>query len=65
MPKRKTHQGAAKRIRVTGRGRLIRGRQLGGHLMEHKRGSRKRSLARTPEIDPQDRERIARLLPYA
>jgi len=64
MSKLKTHQGASKRTRVTGRGRLLRGRQLGGHLMEHKRGSRKRSLSQTREVDVRDRERIARLLPY-
>ncbi|HLJ62303.1 MAG TPA: 50S ribosomal protein L35 [bacterium] len=64
MPKLKTHGGASKRIRVTGRGKLIRGRQLGGHLMEHKRGSRKRSLRQTREIGTQDAARIERLLPY-
>ena len=65
MAKLKTHGGASKRMRVTGRGRILRGRQLGGHLMEHKRGSRKRSLHQLREISPTDRKRIARLLPYA
>jgi large subunit ribosomal protein L35 len=64
MPKLKTHQGAAKRIKVTGRKRLLRGRQLGGHLMVHKRPSRKRSLAQTREIETADRARIERLMPY-
>jgi large subunit ribosomal protein L35 len=64
MPKLKTHQGAAKRIKVTGRKRLLRGRQLGGHLMTGKRPSRKRSLHQPREIEPVDRARIARLLPY-
>ncbi len=64
MPKLKTHQGAAKRIKVTGRKRLLRGRQLGGHLMTGKRPSRKRSLRQLREIEPVDHARIARLLPY-
>ncbi len=64
MPKLKTHQGAAKRMKVTGRKRLLRGRQLGGHLMVHKRPSRKRSLRRAHEITGADLARIERLLPY-
>jgi large subunit ribosomal protein L35 len=62
VPKLKTHQGAAKRIRVTARGRLIRGRQLGGHLMVRKSPKRRRSLRESREIAPADRARIARLL---
>lgn len=64
MPKLKTHQGAAKRMKVTGRKRLLRGRQLGGHLMAHKRPSRKRSLRQMREIEGADLARIERLLPY-
>jgi large subunit ribosomal protein L35 len=64
MPKLKTHQGTAKRIRVTGRGRLLRSRQLGGHLMVRKSPKRRRSLRESREIGAADRARIARLLPY-
>lgn len=64
MPKLKTHQGTAKRMKVTGRKRLLRGRQLGGHLMVHKRPSRKRSLRRLRTIEGADLARIERLLPY-
>jgi len=62
--KLKTHQGTAKRIRVTGRKRLLRGRQLGGHLMVHKGPKRKRSLRQHPAIEPADLARLKRLLPY-
>ncbi|HLN13142.1 MAG TPA: 50S ribosomal protein L35 [bacterium] len=65
MAKLKTHGGASKRLRVTGSGKLLRGRQLGGHLMEHKRGSRKRSLHQTREIVGSDAKRLKRLLPYS
>jgi large subunit ribosomal protein L35 len=62
--KLKTHQGTAKRIRVTARKRLLRGRQLGGHLMVHKSPKRKRSLHQLREIEAVDRARVERLLPY-
>ncbi len=64
MPKLKTHQGAAKRIRVTARRRLLRGRQLGGHLMAGKSPKRRRSLRARVEVAPVDRKRVAELLPY-
>jgi large subunit ribosomal protein L35 len=64
MPKLKTHQGTAKRIRVTARKRLLRGRQLGGHLMVRKSPKRRRSLRERREVDRADRARIAALLPY-
>ncbi len=64
MPKLKTHQGTAKRIKVTGRGKLLRGRQLGGHLMVHKGPTRKRSLRQVREVEAVDRARLERLLPY-
>ncbi|MHB8731657.1 MAG: 50S ribosomal protein L35 [bacterium] len=64
MPKLKTHQGTAKRIRVTARKRLLRGRQLGGHLMVGKSAKRRRSLRKMVEIEQPDRARIAALLPY-
>ncbi|HEX9245188.1 MAG TPA: 50S ribosomal protein L35 [bacterium] len=64
MPKLKTHQGSSKRIRITGRKRLLRGRQLGGHLMVHKSSKRKRSLRQNPAVEAVDIARIGRLLPY-
>jgi large subunit ribosomal protein L35 len=64
MPKLKTHQGTAKRIRVTARKRLLRGRQLGGHLMVGKSPKRRRSLRGLREVERADRRRIAALLPY-
>jgi large subunit ribosomal protein L35 len=64
MPKLKTHQGTAKRIHVTARKRLLRGRQLGGHLMVGKSPKRRRSLRGRVEIERVDRPRVAGLLPY-
>ncbi len=44
MPKMKTHKGAAKRVRLTAKGKLKRKKAGAGHLMSHKSGNRCRSL---------------------
>lgn len=63
MGKAKRHQGASKRIGVTGSGALTRGRQHGGHLKVKKRPKRKRSLRATVAVHPADQARLDRLLP--
>ncbi len=64
MAKVKTHQGTRKRIRVTGGGKLLRGRQGGGHLKQKKSPRRRRDLGRRVSVAPQDVARLRRLLPY-
>jgi len=64
MGKAKTHQGTAKRIAVTARGKLMRGRQMAGHLKVVKSQKRLRALAKKVELDRRDRRRIEALLPY-
>ena len=44
MPKQKTHKGLAKRVKVTGGGKVKRGRAGGGHLMSSKTGKRCRTI---------------------
>ena len=44
MPKQKTHKGTAKRVRVTGTGKLVREHTNNQHKFEHKSSSRKRRL---------------------
>jgi large subunit ribosomal protein L35 len=63
VKKSKRHQGTAKRIGVTGSGKLTRGRQLGGHLKVKKTSKRKRSLRAVVAVHASDEERIRRLLP--
>lgn len=63
MSKAKTHQGTAKRIGVTARGKLRRGRQMGGHLKVTKSPRRLRDLGRQVTVSGRDRRRIAALLP--
>lgn len=63
MGKTKPHQGTVKRIGVTGSGRLVRGRQQGGHLKVKKRPKRRRSLRAQVPVHAADVERLRRLLP--
>ncbi|MCF7957398.1 MAG: 50S ribosomal protein L35 [Phycisphaerae bacterium] len=44
MPKQKTHKGLAKRVKITGTGKIKRKRAFSGHLMSSKSGNRCRSL---------------------
>ena len=44
MPKLKTHKGTAKRIKVSGSGKLIRERAYGNHILAKKSKSRKRNI---------------------
>lgn len=64
MGKAKTHQGTAKRIKITGRGKLRRGRQMAGHLKVTKSSKRLRSLGKKVPVHPHDERRIGALLPY-
>ena len=36
MPKKKTHKGTAKRFRVTGTGKIMRGKAFKSHILEKK-----------------------------
>jgi large subunit ribosomal protein L35 len=62
MPKIKTHRGAAKRIRVTGTGKLMRRKANRSHLLEKKPTTRTRRLGRPIQVKPGDRDKVERLL---
>ena len=47
MPKLKTHKGTAKRVKLTAKGKIIRLRASGGHLLAKKSKSRKRAINTT------------------
>lgn len=62
MPKMKTHRGTAKRIKVSGSGKLLR-RQAGrGHYKLAKSTDRFRRLSGHTELAPGDRKVVKRLL---
>lgn len=62
MPKMKTHRGAAKRIKVTGTGRLRRKQAGKGHLRLAKGSDRYRRLRGDADLTPGDAKVIKRLL---
>jgi large subunit ribosomal protein L35 len=62
MPKMKTDRGAAKRIRVTGTGRLRRRKANRSHLLEKKASTRTRRLARETEVAKGDARSVRRML---
>ena len=50
MPKMKTHKGTAKRVKLTGTGKVTRRRAFGGHLLSKKSASRKRTIGSSAEV---------------
>ena len=50
MPKQKTHKSSAKRFRVTGTGKIMRGKAFKSHILEHKSPKRKRGFRQETEV---------------
>jgi large subunit ribosomal protein L35 len=50
MPKQKTHKGLAKRVKVTGRGKIKHRRPGAGHLMSGKSAKRRRRIRTTAVV---------------
>ena len=59
MPKMKTDKGAAKRVKVTGTGRLRRRKQNRSHIFEKKTSVRTRRLARETDFSPGDERSVS------
>ncbi|HNS77316.1 MAG TPA: 50S ribosomal protein L35 [Syntrophorhabdus sp.] len=64
MPKLKTHRGFAKRIKVTGKGKLKRAKAFHSHLLTGKTPKMKRRLSRPDTVHPSDAKRVKTLIPY-
>ncbi|HEY1652037.1 MAG TPA: 50S ribosomal protein L35 [Acidimicrobiales bacterium] len=62
MPKMKTDRGAAKRIKVTGSGRLRRRKAFRSHILEKKSSVRTRRLGRETDISKADEKATRRML---
>ena len=62
MPKMKTHRGAAKRIKVSGSGRLRRLNANKNHILEKKSSTRKRRLGKMSEVDSANSKAIRKQL---
>ena len=58
MPKMKTHKGTAKRFRVTGSGKIMRGKAFKSHILEKKSPKRKRGFRQETLVSAADRNVI-------
>jgi large subunit ribosomal protein L35 len=64
MPKLKTHRGAAKRFKVTGKGKIKRWKGYKSHLLTGKSAKRTRGLRTATLVSKTEYDNIKRLLPY-
>lgn len=62
MPKLKTHKGAAKRIKITSGGKLLRRNAFRNHFLEKKSASRKRNYTKSTPIKGKTEKTIKRQL---
>lgn len=64
MPKLKTHRGTAKRVRLTGTGKLKRSKAYHSHILTKKDPKRKRRLVKQTLASDADAKTLHHLLPY-
>jgi large subunit ribosomal protein L35 len=62
MPKMKTHSGAKKRFKMTGKGKVKARHAMTSHILEKKSPKRKRRLSNDFDIAKQDVKRVKGLL---
>ena len=65
MPKIRTRKSAAKRVRVTGTGKVMLRHANKSHLLTYKSAKRKRRLAQDSPASRGDTKVIKRMVPYA
>ncbi len=65
MGKMKTKKAAAKRVKVTGSGRLLRRRRMRNKHMSQKTAKRKRRLKLLDDFKGKEEKKVRRLVPYA
>ena len=64
MPKIKTNRGAAKRFKTTGKGKIVRSKAFGNHILTKKTTKRKRALRKSSVVDAANKKNVKRLIPY-
>jgi large subunit ribosomal protein L35 len=65
MPKLKTHKGAQKRFKVTGKKKIAHKKAYKSHILTKKSTKRKRNLRKQDIISPADKGNIKAMLPYS
>ncbi|MFQ5701643.1 MAG: 50S ribosomal protein L35 [Acidobacteriota bacterium] len=64
MPKLKTHRGAAKRFKITAKGKIKRSKAYKSHILTKKASKRKRHLDQPTTVSKADQRRTSRMIPY-
>lgn len=64
MPKMKTNRGAAKRLKVTGTGKVMRRKAFASHILTSKSTKRKRGLRLAAGVDSANIKMVRKLMPY-
>ena len=62
--KQKTKKAAVKRFKITKNGKILRGRQMAGHLKAAKSKSAKSRYKRIAFVSKPEKSNIGRLMPY-
>ena len=62
MPKMKSHTGMGKRVKVTGKGKLLTEQAGKRHLLEGKSSKVTRRMTGTVEVAKTDRKRVKKML---
>ncbi len=62
MPKQKTKRAAAKRLRLTGSGKVRRARAFKSHILTKKTQKRKRRLRKNTLASAADQKRLKRMI---
>jgi large subunit ribosomal protein L35 len=65
MPKLKTNRGAAKRFKITARGKVKHRKAFRSHILASKEHKRKRQLRGPGYVDSTNMRSVKQLLPYA
>lgn len=62
MPKMKTRKGAAKRFKLTSKGKIKRNHAYAGHIFTKKSPKRKRNLRQSTLVSKKDEPKIKKML---
>jgi len=62
MPKMKTNRAAAKRFKLTGTGKIKRGKAYARHILTKKSRTRKRNLNKSTLVHETEKKRVMRML---
>jgi large subunit ribosomal protein L35 len=65
MPKLKTKKGAAKRYRITKKGKVLINKMGRRHILTKKTSKRKRQLRKHGQLKKSETKRIYKMMPYA